>query len=85
MEATATKTKRETKRIVTNVEDTITLEMTVKQARILRVILGKNNGSTTSDIYWALNKVVGEHDGDEMERKLQRGLPSLGIYSILGE
>ncbi len=83
MKAKATKTKRETKREIIDVEDTITLEMTVKQARILRVILGKNNGSTTSDIYWALSHVVGSDD--EMERKLQRRLPSLGIFGILGE
>jgi hypothetical protein len=84
MEARATKTKRETKRVIIDTEETITLEISVKQAHILRTILGKNNGSTTSDIYLALNNVLGKNY-DEMERKLQRGLPSLGIYNILGE
>jgi hypothetical protein len=79
MKATVKKTKREIRAF----EDTVTLEVSVKQARILRAILGKNNGSTTSDIYFALDAVLGEQD--QMELALTRELPSLKIFSILGE
>ncbi len=76
----ATATKTQSKKTL---EDTITLEMSVRQARIIRAILGRNNGLTTSSVYFALTSVLG--DTTAMEDTLERSLPELNIYGILGE